>query len=222
VTSDSPEFHCCYSLDRESAERKGRIILQKFGRFFKGPITDLACGEGATLIALAAEGRTDLVGVELNDRLATLAKSSGVTIVKQDLLQFLASCKPGAGTYLYIDVIEHLSFDYNSQLFASIPVGGRLVIQTPYTESLLGHQFYMNVPSHVAPYSPWVIRQMLLRCGYEIVSEGSVDGKHPDTWITRLRTLFVKRVLGLPAEMILGGGNFYVVADRTRESESRD
>jgi hypothetical protein len=222
VTSDSPEFHCCYSLDRDSAERKGRIILQKFGPFLKGPVTDLACGEGATLLALAAEGRSDLIGVELNDRLATLAKSSGVTIVKQDLLEYLASRNPGTGTYLYIDVIEHLPFDYNSRLFASIPIGSRLIIQTPYTDSLLGHQFYLNVPSHVAPYSPWVIRQMLSRTGYDIVSEGSVDGKHPNTWVSRLRAVFVRRVLGLPTEMILGGGNFYIVADHVREFDPRD
>ena len=222
MTSDSPEFHCWYSLDRESAERKGRIILQKFARFLKGPVTDLACGEGATLLALAAEGHMDLIGVELNERLASLAEAPNVTIVNQDVLEFLNSRAPRTGTYLYIDVIEHLPFDYNSRLFASIPVGSRLIIQTPYTESLLGHQFYMNVPSHVAPYSPWVISQMLSRCGYEIVSQGSVDGKHPDTWVSRVRAVFVKRVLGLPTEMILGGGNFYVVADRTRELKPRD
>ncbi len=219
MTSDSPEFHCWYSLDRAAAERKGRIILQKFGRFLKGPVTDLGCGEGATLVALSADGRSDLLGVELNDQLATLAKSSGVTIVKQDILEFFSSRKPTPGTYLYIDVIEHVPFDYNSRLLASIPVGSRLIIQTPYTESLLGHQFYMNVPSHLAPYSPWVLRQMLSRSGYDIVSEGSVDGKHPKTFITWMRAIFVRRVLGLPPEMVMGGGNYYVVADRVREAE---
>ncbi len=217
---DSPEFHCCYSLDRESAERKGRIVLQKFGPFLQGPVTDLGCGEGATLLALSAEGRTDLLGVESNDQLATLAESSGARIVREDILEFLTSRHPAPGTYLYIDVIEHLPFEYNSRLFASIPIGSRIIIQTPYTESLLGHQFYMNVPSHVAPYSPWVMRQMLESSGYEIVSEGSVDGKHPNTWKSRVRAVLVRLLLGIPTEMVMGGGNYYIVADRKRETRS--
>lgn len=184
MTSDSPEFHCWCSLDRESPEPKGRIILQKFGRFLEGPVTVLGCGEGATLLALATEGRTDLIGVELNDELAGLARSSGGALIKQDLLEFLASRKPGIGTYLYIDVIEHLSFDYHIRLLSAIPIGSRVILQTPYTESLQGHEYYFSARSHVAPYSPKVLRRMLSGSGYGIVARGSFDGKHSKILIT--------------------------------------
>ena len=100
MTSDSPEFHCWYSLDRAAAERKGPSFSRKFGRFLEGPVADLGCGEGAALVALSADGRSDLLGVELNDQLAALAKCSGVTIVKQDILEFFSSRKPTPGSYL--------------------------------------------------------------------------------------------------------------------------
>ena len=94
-----------------------------------------------------------------------------------------------------------------------------MILQTPNTQSLVGHEFYFNVPSHVAAYSPQVIRKMLDRCGYTVASEGTVTGNHPPTWQNRLRALFIRKVLGIEPERLLGGGNYYVVADRVRETE---
>jgi len=214
---DTADFHCWYSADLDSARQKGRLLLQKFGRFLRGRVVDLGCGEGAFLLALMERGNQDVLGIESNAELVKLAESLNVPVIQKDLLQFLRERKVEIATYLYIDVIEHVPFEYNIELLRIIPVGSRLIIQTPNTESLLGHQFYLNVPSHLAPYSPVVIRRILARFGYDIVSEGSVDGRHPDSWKRKLRVLFVQKVLGIPEEMIVGGGNYFVVADRSRD-----
>ena len=218
MATESAEFHCWYSADRGEARKKGQYILDKFGKYLKGPVVDLGCGEGALLLVLRERGKTDLLGVESNKELADLAASWGVPIVRKDLLSYLREEKLASGTYIYLDVIEHVPFEDNLEVLSHIPEGSRVIIQTPNTESLLGHQFYFNVPSHLAPYSPVVVRQMLTRGGYEIVKEGSVDGRHPDSWKRRLRRLIVKKVLGLPEDMVLGGGNYFVVADRKRRA----
>lgn len=217
MSVDSAEFHCWYSPDVSSARTKGQSLVEKFGQFLKGPVVDLGCGEGAFLLALADSGKKDILGVESNGELSRIAESFGVPIIRKDILAFLRDHEPKTATYVYVDVIEHLPFDYNIEVLSLIPVGSRLIIQTPYTESLLGHQFYLNVPSHLAPYSPWVIRRMLDGRSYDIVAEGSVDGSHPYTWKRKLRTFLIRRILGVPPELILGGGNFFVVADRNRQ-----
>lgn len=218
---DSAEFHCWYCRDRESAREKGRYLLQKFGGFIKGPVVDLGCGEGAFLLALIDIGQKDVLGIELNEELASMAESFGVPVVRKDILQYFRESSAKVGTYLYIDVVEHVSFEFNLELLRQLPPGSRLILQTPNTESLLGHQFYFNVPSHVAPYSPFTIRKMLSQSGYQIVREGSVDGTHPNTWIVKLRKILIRRLLGVPQEMFTGGGNYFVIADRLHGEDKR-
>jgi SAM-dependent methyltransferase len=221
--SDAAEFHCWYAADRDAALRKGRFAILKFGRFLRsGRVVDLGCGEGGLLLALQASGRNEILGIEPNAELCALGTSFGVPILRTDLVKY---CEAGAlpvATYFYIDVVEHVPFDLNLRVFASLPRGCRIILQTPNTESILGHQFYMNVPSHLAPYSPWVLRKMLTRFGYDVVAEGSVEGDHAPTWKNRLRALFIRKVLGLAPEILLGGGNYFVVADRNRESDEAE
>jgi len=218
--TDSAEFHCWYAGDGASALTKGRFILGKFSNYLRpGPVVDLGCGEGGLLLALKEAGHTELTGVESNPELCALAESFGVRVIQSDLQHCLAGGAFSPGTYFYLDVIEHVPFELNLRLFAALPQGSRLILQTPNTESILGHQFYMNVPSHLAPYSPWIIRKMLARFGYDVVAEGSVEGEHPATWKNRVRAFFIRKVLGLTPELLLGGGNYYVVADRNRETD---
>jgi SAM-dependent methyltransferase len=220
--TSSAEFHCWYAGDAPSALVKGRYNLDKFARFLHpGPVVDLGCGEGALLLALKEAGHADLTGVESNPELCALAESFGVRVIQTDLQQYLAGALTPAA-YFYLDVIEHVPFALNLRLFAALPQGSRLILQTPNTESIQGHQFYLNVPSHLAPYSPWVIRRMLARFGYDVVAEGTVEGDHPRTWKNRLRAFFIRKVLGLAPDLLLGGGNYFVVADRIRqEGEAR-
>lgn len=211
------EFHCYYAADSQSALQKGKSILPKFERYLRpGPVVDLGCGEGGLLLALQELGRTELTGLESNQELCTLAKSFGVPVICKDLLTFLQEEALRPAVYFYIDVIEHVPFELNLLLLSTLPVGSRLILQTPNTESVLGHKYFLNVPSHLAPYSPWVIRKMLARFGYDVAVEGTVDGAHPRDWRNRLRAFLIHVTLGLAPELILGGGNYFAVADRVR------
>jgi hypothetical protein len=109
-----------------------------------------------------------------------------------------------------------MSFEANMEVLKRLPQGSRLILQTPHTETLRGHQYYFNMPSHVAPYSPYVLKQMLQRTGYATVAEGSVDDEHPRNWQRKVRGFLARKLLGLWPEMVLGGGNYLVIADRER------
>lgn len=213
--SSSAEFHCWYIPDRGAALRKGEAILDFYERFLRpGKVVDLGCGDGGLLLAIRKRGTNEVLGVDSNPELCALAESFGVPVVRQDLGEYIRGNALPSAVYFYLDVIEHVLFEFNLELFRALPVGSRLIVQTPFTNSLLGHQYYLNVPSHVAPYSPWVLRKMLERLGYAVVAEGSMDGAHPPSWKNKLRAAFIKKVLGIEPELLLGGGNYFVVADR--------
>jgi SAM-dependent methyltransferase len=215
MDSRPAEFHCGYAANEQEAIEKGRLILEKFEKFINlSPVIDLGCGEGAMLLALKRAGKKEILGVDSNKELLRIARSLQVPLVESDIWEFLEGESLRPAVYFYLDVLEHVSLEQNIELLRRIPVGSRLIIQTPYTESILGHRFYMNVPSHVAPYSPWVIKKMLVRFGYRVVSDGSVDWDHPPNWKNKIRAFILLKLMGISADLILGGGNYFVVADR--------
>ena len=212
--TESGEFHCWYSSNIQEARKKGQYAKSKFGKYLKEPIVDLGCGEGALLLALRESGTQNVLGVESNNELADLAASWGTPIVRKDLLTYVREERLEVATYVYADVVEHVPFEVNMEVLGRLPVGSRLVLQTPHTETLRGHQYYLNVPSHLAAYSPFVLKRMFERKGYAVVAEASVDDIQPVGWQRTLRGLIIRKILALPPEMVLGGGNYLVIADR--------
>jgi SAM-dependent methyltransferase len=215
MDSRPAEFHCGYAANEHEALAKGNSILEKFGKYLKeGPVVDLGCGEGALLLALKRAGRKQFFGVDSSEELLAIAHTFDVPLVESDIWEFLRKGPLEPAVYFYLDVMEHVPLECNLELLRSLPVGSRLIIQTPYTESILGHRFYLNVPSHVAPYHPWVIKKMLTRFGYRVVDEGSVDWNHPPNWKNKIRAFILFKIMGIDPDLILGGGNYFVVADR--------
>jgi trans-aconitate methyltransferase len=215
MDSRPAEFHCGYAASEKEALAKGRGILVKFGKYInEGPIVDLGCGEGALLLAMKRAGKKQILGVDSNKELLRIARTFEVPLTESDIWEFLSTGVLEPAVYFYLDVMEHVPLEHNLALLRSLPVGSRLILQTPYTESVLGHRFFMNVPSHVAPYSPWVIKKLLARFGYQLVSDGSVDWDHPPNWKNKVRAFLLLKVMGIDPDLILGGGNYYIVADR--------
>jgi SAM-dependent methyltransferase len=209
------EFHCGYAASEQEALQKGRAVLMKFGKYIReGPIVDLGCGEGALLLALKRAGKNQILGVDSNEELLGIARTFDVPLTEDDIWEFLRKGPLEAAVYFYLDVLEHVPLERNLELFSSLPMGSRLIIQTPYTESVLGHRFYMNVPSHVAPYSPWVLKKLLARFGYQVIDEGSVDWAHLPNWKNKIRAFILLKIMGVDPDLFLGGGNYFVVADR--------
>lgn len=218
LNGHSPEFHCWHAATREEALSKGDFLWSLYRGFLTDrPVVDLGCGEGALLLSLKEHGRTRVLGVESSEELCRLAESWGVPVVRTDLLEYLRHNGHEPAVFFYLDVIEHVPFAVNEEVLKRLPVGSRVIVQTPNTNSVLGHQFYMQVPSHLAPYSPHVLRNMLERHGYSLVAEGGI-GDRPPTWKNRLRATLLRRVLGLDPQMFFGGGNYFVVGDRVREA----
>jgi 2-polyprenyl-3-methyl-5-hydroxy-6-metoxy-1,4-benzoquinol methylase len=142
MDSKPAEFHCWHATSEEEALAKGRSILEKYGKYLRnGPVIDLGCGEGALLLGLMRSGRKDILGVDSSEELLRIARTFGVPMVESDIWEFLRNGPLLPGDYFYLDVMEHVPIERNIELLSLLPAGSRLIIQTPYTESAMGHRY---------------------------------------------------------------------------------
>src|SRR6266550_451280 len=74
-------------------------------------IIDLGCGSGSILRVLAEKGYRSLLGVDVSQEQASLARNyPGVTVVNADLREFLANAPDGAyDVVIAFDVLEHFT-----------------------------------------------------------------------------------------------------------------
>src|SRR3954469_19447867 len=117
-----------------------------FGR----AILDIGCGEGHLLAALSRAGLSD-EGVDLTPDLAARAAARGVKVTQGDAVEFIRREGHRFDTFLMMDFVEHVPFAQVEAILAVLPPGARCIIQTPNTNSIIGHQFYLQVPGHVTP-----------------------------------------------------------------------
>ncbi len=169
-------------------------------------------GEGHYLAAFR-RGGFEIDGVELNPELARRARAKGETVWEGDAAAYVEVEGTRFDGYLLLDFVEHVSFDTTSRVLAAMKPGSVCVIQTPNTNSILGHQFYLQVPGHVAPYSPFVLGRMFERAGLDVLASGTQYGGLP--WRGLRRTLtefFLVKVLGtVTTHLLTEGANYYVV-----------
>jgi SAM-dependent methyltransferase len=175
-------------------------------------ILDVGCGEGHLLRALLRAGyRAE--GVDLNPALVERARHGGAAVACGDALQFVRERRRDFEAFVMCDFVEHVPFHVTQALLEALPVGAVCVLQTPNTDSIIGHQFYLQVPSHITPLSPFVLEKMFARHGIRRCASGTEYGGLPWTGLRRSITQFILvKLLGTVTTRLLSeGGNYYLV-----------
>jgi SAM-dependent methyltransferase len=210
------EFHVC-ELDPNPADFDR--LVDSLRPYLGKRVLDVGCGEGHLLAALQRHGFV-AEGVDLTPELVSRAAAQGVQVTEGDALAFIRNQGSRFDTFLMMDFVEHIPFDAVVGLLDALPAPSRCVIQTPNTNSIIGHQFYLQVPSHVNPLSPAVLKKMLSRAGMVRIADGTLHGGLPWTGLRRRLTRFLlTKVFGtslLP--LLVEGANYYVVADKPSKS----
>jgi SAM-dependent methyltransferase len=206
----SAEYHV-WESDPSPAEmdRSLEVWRPHFGR----AILDIGCGEGHLLAALGRAGLT-AEGVDLTPDLAARAAARGAKVTHGDAVEFIRREGHRFDTFLMMDFVEHVPFAQVEAILAVLPPGARCIIQTPNTNSIIGHQFYLQVPGHVTPLSPFVIDRMLARAGMSATTSGTLWGGLPWTGLRRRVTMFLlEKIFGVTMlPLLVQGANYYVVA----------
>jgi SAM-dependent methyltransferase len=209
----SAEFHVWESTPSDSELAQA----VEFWRPYLGQrVLDVGCGEGHLVAALARSGY-QAEGVDVTPDLAARAAARGVKVTESDALAFVREQGSRFDTFLMLDFVEHVPFGQVETILAAVPRGARCIIQTPNINSIIGHQFYLQVPGHVTPLSPFVLDKMFKRAGMKTVASGTVYGGIPWKGLRRRVTLFLlEKIFGVTMlPLLVEGAGYWVVAEKT-------
>jgi SAM-dependent methyltransferase len=145
-------------------------------------IVDLGCGRGEWLEVLREGGFSGL-GIDNNAAQAEAARDLDLEIEIDDIVAWLSRQKDRSVSLLTaFHVIEHLEFPTLLHLLKEavrvIKPGGCLLLETPNPESLIvgAYKFWFD-PTHVRPYPPELITQLLESLGFGRIE---ILRLHPD------------------------------------------
>jgi SAM-dependent methyltransferase len=203
----SAEFHVWESAPSQADLDQATAFWRPY---LRQRVLDIGCGEGHLVAALCRAGY-EAEGVDLTPDLAARAAARGVKVTVCDALAYVLREGNRFDTFLMLDFVDQVA-----AILEAVPRGARCIIQTPNTNSIIGHQFYLQVPGHVTPLSPFVLQKMLERAGMKTVATGTIWGGIPWKGLRRRATLFLlEKVFGLiMLPLFVEGAGYYVVADK--------
>ncbi len=213
------ECHCFAAESRQDRREKKRNI-EPFVRYFEkcASIVDLGSGDGVWLEAMREHSvHTKIVGVEANKELIALCKqyNPGAAVIDSDVAAYLEHHAQEHDGFIMCDLIEHLDMQAVINMLRVLPASALLFIRTPNVNSLLGHQYYLQTPAHVRPYSRFVVKKMLERTGFRVVQEGETDGViQPRSLQGVIRKKLLQWLFVDEYQRFFGGGNYYCLAQK--------
>ena len=181
------EFEDRYRGSREEIlerlrEYVGHIGFLKDDQAAAPQIIDLGCGRGEWLEVLREQG-LQAVGVDTNEAQAEAARTLGLHVEIDDAISYLSRQKERSVDFISaFHLIEHLEFPVLTHLLKEclrvLKPEGRLLLETPNPQSLIvgAYKFWFD-PTHVRPYPPELIGQLLESLGFRQID---VLPLHPD------------------------------------------
>ncbi|MCH9647949.1 MAG: methyltransferase domain-containing protein [Deltaproteobacteria bacterium] len=137
-----------------------------------GPVLDLGCGRGESLLVLGRQG-IPCRGVDGSREMVQHCRQLGLEVEEGDLFNCLEGVEPGSlGAVVSFHVIEHLpapSLDRLVRLaFRALAPGGVLVLETPNPLSVVvaARNFWLD-PTHQRPIHPDSLRLSYELAGFE-------------------------------------------------------
>jgi SAM-dependent methyltransferase len=211
------ELHV-WSLDEKGVLEglKNSMYLKSISKEDK--ILDIGCGQGIMVKCLHELGYK-VLGIDLNQELIDGCKLKGLPVVKIDALEGIKKFGSEYSVYSMLDFVEHVPIETFIDIMKEISSRPNSIVwlQTPNLDSLVGFKFWFHMPSHINAMHPFVLRGLLKRLDFEIVSEWTEYGELPWKGLRRKITVkFLNAVFGpVQARMFLEGGNICIIAKTT-------
>lgn len=214
------EFEDRYRGSREEIlgrlrEYVGHIAFLKEGDPQQRRIIDLGCGRGEWLEVLREQG-LPAVGIDTNEAQAEAARALDLTVEIDDAIAYLARQKDRSVDFISaFHLIEHLEFPVLTHLLKEclrvLKPEGCLLLETPNPQSLIvgAYKFWFD-PTHVRPYPPELIEQLLESLGFKNIA---VLPLHPDG-----RNFEYREIHGLAqpiADLLVGPLDYAILCRRS-------
>jgi 2-polyprenyl-3-methyl-5-hydroxy-6-metoxy-1,4-benzoquinol methylase len=209
------EIHV-WSFDAlETSELSESLFKKYFDTLGEGDaILDIGCGQGNLVRALQQRGHK-VLGVDTNLELIEVAQAESIPVKQMDALTAIQQ-ESDFNIFSMMDFVEHISLRTLHDLLNAISAkpNSTVWIQTPNLDSVIGIKFWFQVPSHITPLNPFVLRKLLARFNFEIVQEWTAYGELPWSGFRKWLSLkILNGLFGAPvASMFVGGANICLVA----------
>jgi SAM-dependent methyltransferase len=217
--SDADDFKDIHvwSCEAPQTTEQEEAFLSKYFKTLKqgDAILDIGCGQGRLVKALQQRGHK-VLGIDLNKELIESALAENLPVKQMDALEAIERELPNYNIFSMLDFVEHIPINVFASILKIISSkpGAKLWIQTPNLDSIIGIKFWFQVPSHISPLNPYVLRNLLHRFGFDVIKEWTEYGGLPWRGFRRWVTLkILNGLFGPPmASMFLGGANICLVA----------
>ncbi len=168
------------SIRGKGTRLKERRLIHAF--VAPGPILDLGCGDGRTVVDLGDSFVP--FGVEISEGLAAEAQAAfgrrGGRVERSPAFEGLATFDDNMFTGAILRAyLEHETrpLPVLERLMTKVRVGGRVIIKVPnfasWNRVAFGHRWCgMRFPDHVNYFTPATFRQLVEKAGFEVVAFG--------------------------------------------------
>lgn len=165
-----------------------KYMQRKFARALEGQlpiskdasILEIGCANGMALYTLQQMGYRNMMGIEIDDELADIARNFGLTVLNEDGIEFLKATEKKFDLIYLFDVLEHVALEeiptFLKGLYDSLNENGRLVIITPNATSLVGSYFRYIDWTHTTSFTPTSIMYLLESSGFDkvVITDDSI------------------------------------------------
>lgn len=200
------EFYTSYR-DRSATNFKPKHIVQydhEFGTLTGADksmsVLEIGCGTGLFLRYLESRGYTDVVGVDMDKKLADALDDLQSSKVYLDDVSSVLSTELAGRQFdriVMLDVAEHLQMDVLTDLMKTltrhIKPGGRLLLRVPNVESPWGLKMFFGSFDHVTPLGPGRMWELGLLTGW---SCDQVFPQEPRPILRRLKERLINKIIG--------------------------
>lgn len=136
-------------------------------------ILEIGCANGMAMLVLKEMGYSNLLGIELDEELATIARGFELNVIHQDALEFVCETDEKFDFIYMFDVLEHLKPEsipnFLRKVFDLLNLNGRLMLVVPNATSPAGAYFRYIDWTHQVSFTPTSISHLLEEAGFNYI-----------------------------------------------------
>lgn len=134
-------------------------------------ILEIGCANGMALLSLKELCYTNLLGIELDEELASIAKSFDLEVLNMDASKFVTETDRTFDFIYMFDVLEHFNPEvipkFLKSIFKLLKINGKFMLVVPNATSPAGSYFRYIDWTHQVSFTPTSVSHLLEEAGFK-------------------------------------------------------
>ena len=182
MSRNNYDYSVYYRIWHDESDQHAQLMAEHFAKIL-GPhlpiarsatVLDVGCGMGFALLGLKQLGFSNIQGVERDHSQYDACKRRGLDVsLITDTEAYLLANPQAYDVILLLDVLEHIHPDSQipllKRIYASLKNTGRLLVQAPNANSIIGMRWLYNDHTHYCSFTEHSLKYVLQNSGFERV-----------------------------------------------------